>query len=169
MAPTETAILRSFLLQKSSLRDILTFAEFSSFFPASKRSSPLIRELYRDLQTQRNAICQAVLQQINVECHVGENYIATKRAERDSNEVGEEDHLDVCLTLLNISLIEQLFGTNDVDAVVGLDIILPQMDNAIFALRRNVDRIQEKIDDALARLQRSLYPSCVVATAYKLE
>ena len=90
MAPTEETILRSFLLQKSGLRDVLTLAEFSSYFPASKRSSPLVRHLYRDLQSQRNAICESVLKQINLECRFGENLVAQTRAARESARTADD-------------------------------------------------------------------------------
>ena len=99
MAPTEESILRSFLLQKAGLRDVLTLAEFSTYFPPSKRSSPLVRHLYRDIQSQRNAICEFVLKQINVECRFGENLVARKRAEREYSKIagsaGTEDEIDI--------------------------------------------------------------------------
>ena len=103
MAPTEESILRSFLLQKAGLRDAITLAEFSSYFPSSKRSSPLVRQLFRDLQTQRNAVCDSVLKQINLECRMGDNLIAKKRAERDTaaagssgNETGLDSGVRLC-------------------------------------------------------------------------
>jgi len=112
MAPTEETILRSFLLQKAGLRDVLTLAEFTSYFPPSKRASPLIRHLYRDILTQRNAICESVLKQINLECRLGETLVARKRAAKeilrnsDSTEMGTEletqvspHNTDVRLTL----------------------------------------------------------------------
>jgi Cnl2/NKP2 family protein len=89
MAPTEETILRSFLLQKAGLRDVLTLAEFSSYFPPSKRSSPLVRHLYRDLQVQRNAICESVLKQIRLECRLGDNLVAQRRAARESTKKAE--------------------------------------------------------------------------------
>ena len=88
MAPTEESILRSFLLQKAGLRNIIALAEFSTYFPPSKRSSLLVRQLYRDIESQRNAICQFVLKQINVECRFGENLVARKRAEREHSKTG---------------------------------------------------------------------------------
>lgn len=86
MAPTEETILLSFLLQKAGLRDVLTLAEFSVYFPPSKRSSPLVRQLYRDLQSQRNTICDSVLKQIKLECRLGENLVAKRRAEGENTE-----------------------------------------------------------------------------------
>jgi len=106
MAPTEESILRSFLLQKAGLRDVLTLAEFSTYFPPSKRSSPLVRHLYRDIQSQRNAICEFVLKQINVECRFGENLVARKRAEREysktAGSAGTEDEIDINVLPTNI-------------------------------------------------------------------
>ena len=85
MAPSEEGILRSFLLQKAALRDVLTMAEFTAFFPPSKRSSPLIRSLYRDLQSQRNAVSESVLKQVHLECRFGDNLIAQARAGRQTH------------------------------------------------------------------------------------
>jgi hypothetical protein len=102
MAPSEETILRSFLLQKAGLRDVLTLAEFSSYFPPSKRASPLVRQLYRDLQFQRNAICETVLKQIRLECRLGESLIAKARAIKeattgtDPGEIDNEIDLRVC-------------------------------------------------------------------------
>jgi hypothetical protein len=106
MAPTEESILRSFLLQKAGLRDVITLAEFSTYFPPSKRSSPLVRHLYRDIQSQRNTICEFVLKQINVECRFGENLVARKRAERQysktAGSAGTEDEIDINVLPTNI-------------------------------------------------------------------
>jgi len=100
MAPTEESILRSFLLSKSGLRDVVTLSEFTSFFPPSKRSSPLVRQLYRDLQGQRNAICESVGKQINMECRMGARLIASRRAARaDVNGSGEEGGMEAHVSL----------------------------------------------------------------------
>lgn len=108
MAPTEDTILRSFLLQKAGLRDVLTLAEFGSYFPASKRSSPLVRHLYRDLQLQRNAICESVLKHIRIECRLGGNLIAKSRAARDGTKkrdsAGTENEIDSQVHLAKLSL-----------------------------------------------------------------
>src|SRR5437762_10206633 len=105
MAPTEEIILRSFLLQTAELRDVLTLTDFSSFFPPSKRSSPLIRILYRDFQNQRNAVTKSALKQIHLECRFGENLVARTRAEREAYRTavdtnGGEEHIDVHVLLL---------------------------------------------------------------------
>jgi len=97
MTPTEETILRSFLLQKAGIRDVLTLSEFSTYFPSSKRSSPLVRQLFRDIQTQRNVVCESALKQINLECRMGDNMIAKKRAEREATAAesrGRETEID---------------------------------------------------------------------------
>jgi Cnl2/NKP2 family protein len=104
MAPTEDSILRSFLLQKASLRDMVTLAEFTSYFPSSKRSNPLIRQLFRDIQTQRTSVCESVLKQINLECRMGDNLIAKKRAERESQtkSTGDKEDPEVISLISNL-------------------------------------------------------------------
>jgi len=84
MSPSEELVLHSFLLQKAALRDIVTLAEFSAFFPPSKRSSPAIRDLYRDLQAHRNHVCETVAKQINLETRLGEALVARKWAEKQN-------------------------------------------------------------------------------------
>jgi hypothetical protein len=115
MAPTEESILRSFLLQKAGLRDVITLAEFSTYFPPSKRSSPLVRQLYRDIQTQQNTICESVLKQINVECRLGDTSIAKKRAARESEKVAEsgatENEMDLQVnSKLHVSFLSPCLG-----------------------------------------------------------
>jgi hypothetical protein len=123
MAPTEESILRSFLLQKAGLRDVLTLAEFSTYFPPSKRSSPLIRHLYRDLQSQRSAICESVLKQINLECRFGEGLVAQRRAARESSRTagdseGAESQVDVQVSMSFGPLSEMLNKFSCLDKLI---------------------------------------------------
>lgn len=83
MAPSEEAILQSFLLQSAGVRDVLTLPEFASLFPQSKRVSPLVRYLYRDLQLQRNAICDSIVKQIHLECRLGEALLGKRWAAKN--------------------------------------------------------------------------------------
>ena len=146
MAPTEESILRSFLLSKSGLRDVVTLAEFTSFFPPSKRNSPLVRRLYRDLQGQRNAICEGVSKQINMERNMGERLIAQRRAARaDFNSIGEDGGMEA-----------HLIGDGIGDGAVRVESIVVEMEAAMEKLRENMDKTQEAIDDALAGLQKYL-------------
>jgi centromere-localized protein 2 len=67
MAPTESAILDSFLLTPSQLPAIITPQEFTALFPRAQQSSPQVRTLYRDLQSQRNAVVDTVAANIENE------------------------------------------------------------------------------------------------------
>jgi hypothetical protein len=89
MPPLEDKVLRSFLLQKAALRDVVSLAEFSASFPPSKRGNPVIRDLYRDLQNQRTVDCETVGKQINIETRLGEALIAKQFAEQQKLHIAE--------------------------------------------------------------------------------
>lgn len=67
MAPTESSILANYLTVTAKLPTILSFDQFTALFPRSQQSNPQIRSLYRDLQHQRNAVVDAVTENIAVE------------------------------------------------------------------------------------------------------
>lgn len=71
MAPTETKILSDYLLVPAQLPAIISLQEFTELFPRSLQSSPQIRNLYRDLQTQRNAVVDSVAAEIEAEAKRG--------------------------------------------------------------------------------------------------
>nr|CAB91736.2 conserved hypothetical protein [Neurospora crassa] len=71
MAPTETKILSDYLLVPAQLPAIISLQEFIELFPRSLQSSPQIRNLYRDLQTQRNAVVDSVAAEIEAEAKRG--------------------------------------------------------------------------------------------------
>jgi hypothetical protein len=52
-----------------------------------------------------------------------------------------------------------LFGQADPDVAAQLDVILPEMENAVQKLRENMDQIQRRIDETLMRLKRSVFLS----------
>jgi hypothetical protein len=162
MPPTEETILQSFLLQKAGLRDVLTLAEFSVYFPLSKRSSSLVRQLYRDLQSQRNTICNSVLKQIKLECRLGENLVAKQRAGRgkpkSADPVDMESDVEIQVrSPLKICLAGQLFGQGNAEVAIPITMIMPSMKNAVEKLRERMDEIQQEVDAALINLQRSAF------------
>ncbi len=67
MATTEATILNNYLIVPAQLGAFLSLQEFTELFPRARRGSPLIRTLYRDLQSQRNATVDQVGQNINAE------------------------------------------------------------------------------------------------------
>ncbi len=48
----------------------------------------------------------------------------------------------------------QLFGQADPEFAARLEVILPEMENAVQKLRENMDKVQQEIDDTLTQLQR---------------
>lgn len=83
MAPSEAKILENYLLLPAQLPTILSLDEFIAFFPRQLQGSPQIRSLYRDLQSQRNAIVDSVAERIDTQAKRGKairrELIATKR------------------------------------------------------------------------------------------
>lgn len=71
MAPTESKILSNYLLVPAQLPAIISLQEFIALFPRSMQSSSQIRSLYRDLQSQRNALVDAVAADIETETKRG--------------------------------------------------------------------------------------------------
>lgn len=67
MAPTESTILANYLLVPAQLPAIISLKEFTDLFPRAQQSSPQVKRLYRDLQTQRNALIDAVASNIENE------------------------------------------------------------------------------------------------------
>ena len=92
MAPTEASILQNYLLLPARLPTIITFREFTAYFPKSQQSSPQIRALYRDLQRQRNAVVDAVAADIDAEVKQGRALRRTvAKARREAEQDDEHD------------------------------------------------------------------------------
>lgn len=62
--PAEQTILTHFLLPPAPLPSILSLQQFTALFPKNQQSSPQIRALYRDLQSQRAGITDTVARNI---------------------------------------------------------------------------------------------------------
>lgn len=76
MASTSTTsqeydILTSFLLSRASLKDIITFRQFTELFPKDRRENPQVKLLYRELQLQQNKTCERVKKNIQFETRLG--------------------------------------------------------------------------------------------------
>ena len=67
MATTEATILSSYLTTPSQLPTIISLKEFTALFPRALQDSPLIRSLYRDLQSQRSIVVDDVVENITIE------------------------------------------------------------------------------------------------------
>ncbi|KAK4162186.1 centromere-localized protein 2 [Cladorrhinum sp. PSN259] len=101
--PSEQKILTDYLLIPSQLPSIISLSEFTALFPKSLHSSPQIRTLYRDLQSQRNKTIDAVAQEIQVESKqrgkaLRRHILSLKTRhsqENNQDEVDDDDELEI--------------------------------------------------------------------------
>lgn len=84
--PSELKILSSYLLVPAQLPTIISLQEFIELFPTKLQSSPHIRTLYRDLQSQRNAIVDSVAVEIEDQVQSGKELRRTVARTRRANE-----------------------------------------------------------------------------------
>jgi len=113
MAPSESSILRNFLLPPAPLPVALPFEQFKDLFPRSLQSNPKIRELYQELQSQRAIDIDDVKRNIEAEVKKGElQRREIARVRRKSQEaavkaLGQHELLreaEVCSLRSNLSL-----------------------------------------------------------------
>lgn len=88
MAPTEAELLANYLIQPSTLTAIITLEQFKALFPRPLQSSPQVRLLFRDLQSQRTDLLDEVAENIADEAKRGitmrrEVVRAKREAERE--------------------------------------------------------------------------------------
>jgi centromere-localized protein 2 len=96
MAPTEQTILNNYLLVPAQLPAIVSLQEFIAFFPRQLQSSPRIRSLYRDLQSQRNVVVDAVAEQIEQEVKQGKAMRrAVIRSKREAEAQEQDDEVEI--------------------------------------------------------------------------
>ena len=96
MAPTEQTILSNYLLLPAPLPAIISLQEFVALFPRALQSSPHIRTLYRDLQSQRNAVVDAVAEQIEEEAKHGRAMRrAVIRSKREAEAQEQDDEVEI--------------------------------------------------------------------------
>lgn len=96
MAPTEISILANYLLVPAQLPAIISLREFTGLFPRAQQSSPQIRKLYRDLQTQRNNLIDDVASNIEDEAKRGKVYRREiLRSKREAENPEGDDEVDI--------------------------------------------------------------------------
>lgn len=101
MAPSESAILNNFLLVPSQLPAIISLQEFTALFPRPQQSSPHVRALYRDLQSQRNAVVDLVASNIEAEVKRAKGLRrAVVRARREAESQDYDDEIDIERTVI---------------------------------------------------------------------
>src|SRR5690349_21242276 len=91
MAPTESDILENFLLQPAGLTSITTLQQFESLFPSTLHGSAQLRSLFRDLQSQRNAVVDLVSANIATQIKHG---VAMRREVVRAKREAEREEVD---------------------------------------------------------------------------
>ncbi|KAL7624164.1 hypothetical protein AAE478_005721 [Parahypoxylon ruwenzoriense] len=139
MATNEATILRSYLLLPARLPTIISLQEFTSLFPKSLQASPQIRALYRDLQQQRNAVVDAVSQ--NIDGQVRQSKALRREAIKARREAELEEQDD------EIEIERMLFGSTSNTLQPKkhtLLTILPDMDDAVADLEREIQAKEQE-------------------------
>lgn len=96
MAPSELEILNNYLLVPSQLPAIISLQEFTALFPRSLQSSPHVRTLYRDLQSQRNAVVDSVASNIEDEVRRAKGLRrAVVRARKEAENQEFDDEIEI--------------------------------------------------------------------------
>ncbi|KAL2265736.1 hypothetical protein VTJ83DRAFT_6836 [Remersonia thermophila] len=160
MPPTEHEILTQYLLVTAQLPSIVSLQEFAALFPRALQSSPSIRGLYRDLQSQRNAVVDAVAQSIDEEARQGR---AMRRAviqarRRDAERLEERDEeVEIERMLGNWSDAHRNNNSSSSSSNKhSLESILPEMESAVGELEAELQLLQEEEAALLASVQQTV-------------
>ena len=95
MAPTESSILKNFLLAAATFSSVISLEEFADLFPDTQQDSSEIEQLYRELQHQRAIDADDVNHNIELEAKRGEKMKRdVARARREENRDHSLDGLD---------------------------------------------------------------------------
>ncbi|KAL2024281.1 hypothetical protein VTK56DRAFT_8763 [Thermocarpiscus australiensis] len=147
MAPTEQTILTNYLLVPAQLPAIISLQEFIALFPRSLQSSPRIRSLYRDLQSQRNAVIDSVAEEIEAEAKHGKAMRrAVIRSRREAEAQEQDDEVDIERMLGNLASSE--------NPRHSLASILPDMEGAISELESELQLLEEEEASLLASVRQ---------------
>lgn len=158
MAPTEAAILNNFLLAPSQLPAIITPHDFVAFFPRPQQSSSQIKTLYRDLQTQRNAVVDTVAANIENEAKRSKGLrraVVRARRQAESQDYDQEIEIErsvwLCKSQDSMSqnwakYVKQLLG--NASGINGpkrdLQSVLPELESTVTDLESEIKRLEEE-------------------------
>ena len=171
MAPhiTETSILQSYLLPPASLPNILSFSQFQQLFPASNRSHPHIKTLYRDLQFLRSVDADVVRENIDAETRkstsIRRDMLRGLQVERKSDPSqgrnrkrdGDEQGIDPDVeAAIDVQLFGPLGMLPKCDRYHDAETLLAEMETACEALERESDLSQQEADMTLASMQETV-------------
>lgn len=172
MAPTEARILSNFLLTPAQLTAVISLEEFTSLFPRALQTSPQIRSLYRDLQSQRNALIDSIAEDIAAETKRGK---AMRRAaikvqqEAEFQDYDDEIEIERMVrgslhSLFDMVLrdqftdVKQLFGpaSRTQTSKHTLNSIIPDLEKAIRDLESELGDLENEETNVLASVQQTV-------------
>ncbi|KAH8899713.1 hypothetical protein GQ53DRAFT_816813 [Thozetella sp. PMI_491] len=150
MATTEATILNNYLIVPSQLPAFISLQEFTELFPKAHRSSPLIRSLYRDLQSQRNAVVDEVSQNVHAEVKSSKAMRqAVVLARRQEQAEGYDNEMAIHAAMVGAS-----GGTSG--AKQNLQSILPHMEKAVEALEKELLQLEKQEAKLLASVKQTV-------------
>jgi len=100
MSPSESSILRNFLLPPAPLPVALPFDQFKDLFPRSLQTNPEVVALYRELQHQRAIDMDDVKRNIETEVKKGElqrREVLRARKKSQETEMKDMDQRDLVM------------------------------------------------------------------------
>ncbi|KHO01844.1 Kinetochore subunit NKP2 [Metarhizium album ARSEF 1941] len=151
MAPTESEILKHYLLLPAPLTSIQTFEQFRALFPRSWQAHPQVRLLFRDLQAQRNTVINTVTENIDAEARRG---VAMRREVlRVALEESKDDDGDA-----EIEIERALFGTKSgaKRAKYTLHTVIPDLHGAAAAMESEMQRLEDEEADLVAFIRQTI-------------
>ncbi|KAK1754615.1 Cnl2/NKP2 family protein-domain-containing protein [Echria macrotheca] len=150
MAPTEAKILNNYLLLPAQLPAIISLDEFIALFPRSLQSSPHIRSLYRDLQSQRNAVVDSVADEIEAEVKQGK---AIRRAARRAKHDAEARDFDE-----EVEIEKMISGSapGAQNLKYTLETIVPDLESAVGKLEGELQRLEQQEAALMESVQQTV-------------
>lgn len=174
MAPTEHTILTNYLLLPAPLPSIISLQEFIALFPRQLQSSPQIRTLYRDLQSQRNAIVDAVAEQIEEEARHGKamrRAVIRSKREAEMQEQDDEVEIERMVSFFLFPKLDRERKSRNVEWLTApqlgnwadtqnpkhtLASVLPDMEGAIGELEAELQLLEEEEAALLASVRQTV-------------
>lgn len=174
MAPTEHTILTNYLLLPAQLPSIISLQEFIALFPRQLQSSPQIRTLYRDLQSQRNAIVDAVAEQIEEEARHGKamrRAVIRSKREAEMQEQDDEVEIERMVSFFLFPKLDRERKSRNVEWLTApqlgnwadtqnpkhtLASVLPDMEGAIGELEAELQLLEEEEAALLASVRQTV-------------
>lgn len=145
MAPSESSILRRFLLSPAPLPSVVSLRQFRDLFPRSYRDHPHVKLLYRELQHLRALDVDDVQANITREVKRGDRLRRQLRRINPENDISTRDSE----VALDVELDMAIFGPADCSPNSqshSLESVIPDLETACTDVEVELDRLKQDID-----------------------